>query len=123
MPLLFRFRVSRRGGSSVVEEGHSPQPFHRPPAPSQIEVEDSLTSDFGISLSLRYAQMAQDLRPSMPPSFLWLEPENLKIFGEHPMGAGGFTNIWEGIYDGRKVVLKSYRCYMTFDLAQVIAVR
>lgn len=39
------------------------------------------------------------------------------------MAAGGSANIYEATYDGRKVVLKSHRCYVSFDVAQVIAVR
>ena len=39
------------------------------------------------------------------------------------MAAGGRADIWNATYGGRKVVLKSYRCYMTSDVVQIAAVR
>ena len=59
----------------------------------------------------------------MPHTCRWLDPEEVKLIGEHPIAAGGFADIWEAMYGGRKVVLKSYRCYMTFDVDKVVAVR
>ena len=67
--------------------------------------------------------MAQDRRSSLPYACHWLGPEDIEIVGERPMGAGGFADIWEGTHNGRKIVLKSYRCYISFDAAQVVAVR
>jgi prephenate dehydrogenase len=67
--------------------------------------------------------MAQDLRSSLPSTCRWLGPEIVEIVGGHPMAAGRFADIWEGKHNGRKVVLKSYRCYTSFDVAQVVAVR
>ena len=76
----------------------------------------------GVPLSRRYAHMAQDLRLSLPSTCRWLGPEDVSLIGERPMVAGGFTNVYEATYYGRKVVLKSYRCYVSFDVAQVLAV-
>lgn len=59
----------------------------------------------------------------MPPTCRRLGLEEVKIIGEHPIAAGGFANVWEGIHDSRKVVLKSYRCYMSFDVNNVVTVR
>jgi len=59
----------------------------------------------------------------MPSTLRWLSPEDVELVGEHPVAAGGFANIWQAIHDGRRVVLKSYRRSMSFDVARVIAVR
>lgn len=67
--------------------------------------------------------MARGLLSSLPPPYRLLDPEDVKLVGEHPIAAGGFADIWEGTHDGRKVVLKSFRRHMSFGLAQVIAVR
>ena len=66
--------------------------------------------------------MAQDLRSIIPPTFPRLEPADIRIVGEHPVGAGGFANIWDALHDGRKVILKSYRRYLMFDVTEVITV-
>ncbi|KAF9789884.1 kinase-like domain-containing protein [Thelephora terrestris] len=56
----------------------------------------------------------------MPPTCRFLGSEDVKPSGTHPVAAGGFADIWEAIYDGRKVALKSYRCYMRFNVAQAV---
>ena len=77
-----------------------------------------------LPLSQYCAQMARELLLSLPSAYHSLGPEDLKLVGKHPMAAGGSADIWEGTHEGRKVVLKSYRCYrVSFDVAQVIAVR
>jgi len=124
MPFLSRIRTLLRGESSVVGEDASSQPLDRLPEPPRLKVGSTATPGLsGISVSQRYAQMAQDLRSSMPFTCHWLDPEDIKLVGECPIDAGGFTNIWEVTCDGRKAVLKSYRCYVSFDIAQVVAVR
>ena len=91
-------------------------------APPQLAVESSPAPD-DVCLSGRYAQVAQGLMPSLPSTCHLLSPPDIKLVSEHPIAAGGFANIWEGTHGGRKVVLKSYRCYVSFDAAQVVAVR
>ena len=77
-----------------------------------------------MSLAQRYARMAQNLRLSLSPTtFHWLDPEDVNLISEYPIAAGGFANIYGVTYDGRKVILKSYRCYELFDAARVVAVR
>ena len=123
MPPLSPFRTLLQGEPSAAKEWSSPQPFDYLSEISQLEAEGPHTPDLGgISLSRRYAQAAQDLRPSIPFTCNWLNPEDIKFLGERPIGAGGFANFWEVTYNGRKVVLKSYRCYISFDVAQVVAV-
>ncbi|KAF9649159.1 hypothetical protein BDM02DRAFT_3186563 [Thelephora ganbajun] len=123
MPLLFRVCPLLRGESSIVEEHPSPQPLHRLSTPPQLEVGGLPTLDLnGLTLSRHYARMAQDsLRSSTSFTCRWLSPEDVKFIGGKPIAAGGFTDIWEATHDSRRVVLKSYRYYVTFDLAQVIA--
>jgi len=120
MPLLSRFHVLRQGESP---ESPLPQPLHRLPIPPRFDVGHSPAPDSNErSPSQCYAQMAQDLRPSLQSACPWFSPEDVELIGNHPIAAGGFSDIWEGMYAGRKVVLKSYRCYMSFNVTQVIAV-
>ena len=106
------------GGESIVQET-----IHRQSPPQQLEDMGSPASYLGdVTLLQRYAQMAQDLRPSLPLA-CWLGPEDVKLTREHPIAAGRFSNIWEATHNGRKVALKDYRCYVSFDVARVAAVR
>jgi len=124
MPLLSRVRTLLRGESSVADEHPLSQPLHRLLETPRLKVGRSPTTSLsGVSPSQRYAQMAQDLRSSMSFTCHWLDPEDIKLVGEHPIGAGGFANIWKVSHNGRRAVLKSYRCYVSSDVAQVITVR
>ena len=110
--------------SSVVGESPVPQFLYLPTAPSLLELESSPAPGLNdVPLSQHYARMAQDLRLSLPSTCRWLDPEGVRLVDEQPIAAGGFANIYEATYDSRKVVLKSYRCYMSFDVVQVVAVR
>ena len=102
MPFLSRIRTLLRGESSVVGEHASSQPLGRLPEPPPFKVGSTPTPALSrISVSQRYAQMAQDLRSSIPFTCRWLDPEDIKLVGEYPISAGGFTNIWEATCDGR----------------------
>lgn len=106
------------GGSPLLPSLHHPSPL------CNHEAKSLPTPDTdGITLSQQYARMAQELLPSLLSLYQLLNPHDVKLTGERPIAAGGFTDIWEAIYFGRKVVLKSYRCYISFDVAHVIAVR
>ena len=108
----------------VGEESFVQETIFRQQLPLQIQVTSSPTSNLNdVALLQRYAQIVQDLRSSLPSSCCWLGPEDVKLVREGPIEAGGFANIWEAAYNGRRVVLKSYRCYTSFDVAQVAAVR
>lgn len=52
-----------------------------------------------------------------------MDPHEIGLRGEHPIAFGAFADIWEATYDGRKVAVKLYRRYESFDLAQVLTVR
>ncbi|KAF9779523.1 kinase-like domain-containing protein [Thelephora terrestris] len=56
----------------------------------------------------------------MPSACRFFNSEDVKPTGVHPVAAGGFADIWEAMHAGRKVVLKSYRCHVTSDVAQVV---
>ena len=106
-------------GESIVQES-----LHRQSLPPQLEVMSSPASYLDDVTPLqRYAQIARDLRPSLPSTCCWLGPEDVKLIGKHPIAAGKFSNIWEATHNGRKAVLKAYRCYVSFDVAQVASVR
>jgi hypothetical protein len=66
--------------------------------------------------------MARELLLSLPFPCNFLPSEEVRLVGEHPMAAGGVANLWVGMYKGRKVGLKEYRCYVSFDIDQVVAV-
>jgi len=98
--------------------------LHLPPLPSQPEVMNSPTSDLDdVTLLRRYAQMAREHLSTLPSSCPLLSPEDVELVGGRPVAAGGFSDIRKAKRDGRNVVLKAYRCYRSFDIAQVFAVR
>ncbi|KAF9791960.1 kinase-like domain-containing protein [Thelephora terrestris] len=73
-----------------------------------------------VALSQHHVKVVQELLPSLPSQYPLLDPRNITLTGEHPIAAGGFANIWGAIHAGRRVVLKSYRCYIeSFDIARV----
>ena len=122
MFLLSRFRASRRKEASVPGECPVPQFLHRPPSLPQFEAMNSPPDSTNISLSQHYAQMAQDLRSSLPSTCRWFGPGDVNLVSERQIAAGGFADVYEATQGGRKVVLKSYRCYLSFDVTEVIAV-
>ena len=106
------------GGSLPSQSLHRPSPLPRPEARGPpISVVD------GTAVSQRYAQIARELLSSFPSSYPSLNPHGLKLTGRGPVAAGGFADIWEATYESRKVVLKTYRCYVSFDASEVVAVR
>ncbi|KAF9651178.1 kinase-like protein [Thelephora ganbajun] len=122
MPLLSRVCALYRGEPSVIEERPSPGLSHHLSSPSQLEVGALPTPDLdGVTLPQHYARIAQDSLRSSTFAYRLVGPEDVKLIGGKPMTAGGSADIWEATYDGRKVVLKSYRCYITFDVTQVAA--
>ena len=126
--LISRLRVIRRpqdkeeGELLIVVEYPSSPSLHLPlPAP-QLGVRSPHAPDLGdISLLRRYVLMVRGHLSPLPFPYHWLRPEDVLV-GEHPIAAGGFANIHEAMHGGRKVILKSYRCYVLFDVAQVVAV-
>lgn len=102
----------------MAGERPSPQPLHRLPVLSQPMVGSSLTLGLN-DVSLPLSRRARDLQSSLLSACHWLGPEDVKLVGEHPIAAGEFADIWEGIHEGHKVVLKSYRCSTSSETTQV----
>jgi hypothetical protein len=86
----------------------------RSPESSPLEADYSVTIDTSTLVN-----MADRLRHSPPADCLWLEQEDLKVVGTHPIDAGGFADVWVGELDNRKVVIKSYRCSASADYSRI----
>lgn len=92
--------------------------------PPQLKVMSSPTSDLdGVTLLQRYVQMAREFLSFLPSPCLLLSPEDIELMGKQPVAAGGSADILKGKHDGRKVVLKAYRCYRFCDITQVVVRR
>ena len=123
MPPFSRFLARRRGEPSAIGEDSVTLSIHHPLAPPQLGARDSPSPDLnGIFLPRRRAQMAQNLRLSLPSTCHWLDSEDVDLIGEHPAGAGASANIYEATHGGRRVVLKSYRRCMLSDVTRAVAV-
>ena len=106
------------GGSSVKTTVYCQSP------PTQLQIVGSPTPKVDAAALLqRYVQMAQDLQPSLPSTCRRVNRDDLKLISKQPTAAGSFADILEATYNGRGVVLKAYRCYVSFDVAQIVAVR
>jgi hypothetical protein len=121
-------RISHDDGEEterlVVEECSAAQPLL--PTLPQLEIETPSTSDSGLdeeTLLHQCALIAREILSSLPHPTRLLGTDDIKFTTGHPVAAGGFTNILEATHDGRRVIVKEYRCYMSFDLAQVATVR
>jgi hypothetical protein len=100
------------------------QPLDCLSLPPQLEIGSFTASDLDdATLMQQYAAMAQEQLSSLPFPCRLLGPKDVELLSEHPIAAGRFANLWVGIYEGRKVGLKEYRCYVSFDVDQVVAVR
>ena len=66
-------------------------------------------------LSQSYFDSAQKLRRSFPQRCSWLESGDLHFLEERAMGGGRYADAWRGRLDGRNVVIKAHRCYISFD--------
>ena len=101
-----------------------PQSLHSLPPLPQLEVWSSPALDLdGIVLLYRCSLIAQEILLSLPSPTRLLSAGDLKLVEKLPVGAGRFTDILEATYDGRRVVLKVYRCYRSFDVNRVMTVR
>lgn len=123
MTPLSQLRTLRRGNSSIAGKNSSPQPPYRSSVASPPGIGSSPTPAPDMSHSQRYVRIAQGLRLSLPSACRWLTPEDVDLVGGHPIAAGGDANIWEGMHDGRKVMLKSYCCCVSADVTHVVEVR
>jgi len=124
MAPLSRLRALIQGDSSVAWGNSSSQRSHHPSALPSLDDGISSTPDSNeMSHSQCYAQIARGLQTSLPSTCRWLAPEDVNLLGEQPIAAGGCTDIWGATHDGRKVVVKSYCCSTSSNVAQVVEVR
>ena len=79
---------------------------------SPLTTGHSLTTDLDALVDL-----ASRLSSSLPTNCQRLGQHDLKVVGTHPIDAGGFADVWPGEMGGRKVAVKSYRCYLSTDSA------
>ena len=109
----------------VAAEDCTPQFLHNPLPPplAQSMARGSLGPDLDDTrLSQHYARVAQGILLSLSPSCRRLGLGDINLVSTCPVGGGGFADIYEATHDGRKVVLKSYRCYVSFNIEHVVTV-
>lgn len=68
----------------------------------------------------RYYEAVRQLRPLFPPACASFEPGEVTTFGDTPIAAGGFADIWQGTCNGENIVQKSYRCYQAWSKVEPI---
>jgi hypothetical protein len=67
--------------------------------------------------------VVHNLKPFLPNGCEMLGQGDLKITGSHPIGAGGFADIWVGKRgNGTKVAIKSYRYYSSSNCLPIYSV-
>ena len=100
-------------GSSQSENGIYLSPFN---SPLVSLIDQDLQHE-------HYSETVRQLRALFPPTCTLLEPDDVKVVGDTPIGAGGFADIWGGIIDGHSVLQKSYRCYEHCGAERIFRVR
>ena len=100
-------------GSPQTENGTYLSPLDPPPIPT---IDKDLQYD-------RYSEAVRRLRPLFPLTCTFLEPDDVKMVGDIPIGAGGSADIWEGTIYGGSIFQKSYRCYEICDVERILQVR
>jgi len=126
--LIHRLRTTRRSEGDEEERQHlvvleppSPRPLHHLLPLPRLEVGSSDLDD--ITILYRYFLFAQEILSSLPSPTHLLGAEDIRLLVKRPVAAGRFTDIWEATHEGRRVVLKEYRYYRTFDVNQIATVR
>ena len=111
------------GEHLVVMEYLATPSLHHLPLPPQLDTKSSPAPDpDNVSPLRHYARMAREHMSPLPSPYRWLGPEDISLASDRPIAAGGFTDIYEAMHGGRKVILKLYRCYIFFDVTQTITV-
>lgn len=60
--------------------------------------------------------LAQQLRPLLPPTCNWLSSSDVCIIDTTPFSSGGFAEVWKGSVQGLIVAIKSLRCYSSTEI-------
>ena len=79
---------------------------------SAMGVDHSITTDLGTLVNLDGR-----LRQPLPFGYVRFGEGDLEFVGPHPIDAGGFADVWMGEMGGRRVAVKSYRCYLSGNCA------
>ena len=68
----------------------------------------------------RYHDLAKGIRQSLPQTVTWLSSADLQIIDGANLSAGGNSDVFGGLYQGRSVAVKSPRRYSSpeFDPAE-----
>lgn len=101
------------GGSFQSENGAYLVLFNSPPVPV---IDQDLQHD-------RYSEAVRRLRSLFPSTCPSLEPGDVTVVGDAPIGAGSFADLWEGVLGDRSILQKSYRYYETCDVESIFQVR
>lgn len=74
--------------------------------------------------SQTYCRLAQHLHKLSPPDLCRLPSGDVRITDTAPFASGGFSEVWRGLFQGRQVAVKSFRCYSSseFNPAEVAIV-
>lgn len=129
--LITRPRTTRRSEDDEEERQHlvawehnPPQSLHHLPPLPPLEAWSSSASGLDdLTLLHCYSLIAQEILSSLPFPTRLLGPDDLRLVDGLPVAAGRFADILEATHEGRRVVLKVYRCYRSFDVNRVLAVR
>ena len=113
-------------GTHLLAAGRPPvlPSLHRPSSSHELEDNSLPIPDFDVvdPPNKHYSLIAKELLSSLLTCYPLLNPDDIKLKGEHPISGGGFVHIWEATHNGRKVVLKLYRCYVSFNVTKVATV-
>ena len=129
--LIIRPRTARRSEDNeeerqhLVAREHIPlQSLYYPPPLPQLEVWSLSVSGLDDATLLhRCSLIAQEILKSLPSPTHLQAADDLRLVGTLPVAAGGFADILEATHKGRRVVLKVYRCYRSFDVNRIVTVR
>ena len=126
IPLVLRFRETFRHTHDVDEEERhlmDEEPL-TPQPPYYLSLLSLLEGGGSSTVGSDGVPPAQELGSSLSPTHghSWLNPADVRIIGKHPVAAGGFADILEGVLEGRKIIVKTYRQYVISDHAQAISV-
>jgi len=101
------------GCFSRSENNTPPSPLN---PPSMSAADDELPYD-------HYSDAVQQLLSLFPPNCAPFEVDEVKVFGDVPIEAGGYADLWEATLCGRDVIQKTYRRYETSDVESIFRVR
>ena len=94
----------------------------RPPSPLSSSEIQNPSSPIDDLLCQHHLNLVREADPPLRSICNWLEEGDVYVFGGYPLRAGGFTDLWRGSLDNRKVAIKSYRRYLSTDPSRIFLV-